>query len=145
MFSGIWLIWTGTRVLPPEPAFSHGASQDVKQGGLRGVIGKTTKMDPDPNAPRDPLVSDPSNYGSKVTNPTHTGKQILLTSHSNRPDTEVGLNAGSIFIRDGVWVFYQLNVFNRATFWVGGMGFISWMYLIGQRLGFVGRIYLRWV
>ncbi|XP_071734280.1 uncharacterized protein [Rutidosis leptorrhynchoides] len=48
---------------------------DVNQGQLRGVMGKSTGMVPDPHAPTDKyrMDSDPSNYESKVTDPTHTG------------------------------------------------------------------------
>ncbi|XP_076939214.1 low-temperature-induced 65 kDa protein-like [Bidens hawaiensis] len=83
----------GTRVLPPEPAFNHGAVQDVNQGGLRGIIGKTTKMDPDPNAPRDPLISDPSNYGSKVTNPTHLGGKEAELSQLQHSLDKMGIES----------------------------------------------------
>lgn len=48
---------------------------DVNQGGLKGVMGKSTGMVPDTQAPTDPsrVGSDPSNYETKVTNPTRTG------------------------------------------------------------------------
>lgn len=49
---------------------NRGSGQDMNQEGLRGRIGKSTGMVEDPNGPKG---SAPSNYETKVTDPTHTG------------------------------------------------------------------------
>ncbi|KAI3704875.1 hypothetical protein L1987_75104 [Smallanthus sonchifolius] len=71
---------TGTNLSEPsglghsEGYGNRGEGQNVNQGGLMGIIGEE-RMVPDPHAPKDPssLGSDPSNYGTKVDNPTHKG------------------------------------------------------------------------
>ncbi|KAD5961250.1 hypothetical protein E3N88_12723 [Mikania micrantha] len=55
--------------LVPDPNVNCGENQAV---GLRSVIGESTTMVPDPHA-RSCLGSDPSNYETKVEDPTHTG------------------------------------------------------------------------
>ncbi|KAL4575805.1 hypothetical protein LXL04_011891 [Taraxacum kok-saghyz] len=71
----------GTR----NPVSYHGSGQDVNQGGLRGIIGKSTGMVEDPLAPKPGMGSVPSNYETKVTDPTHTGgkeAQVSQIQHS---------------------------------------------------------------
>ena len=49
----------------------------------RGSIGKSTGMVKDPNGPKDPSLAgpDPSNYETKVTDPTHTGTNNRITKY----------------------------------------------------------------
>ncbi|XP_023748095.1 low-temperature-induced 65 kDa protein [Lactuca sativa] len=61
---------------------NRGSGQDMNQEGLRGRIGKSTGMVEDPNGPKG---SAPSNYETKVTDPTHTGgkeAQLSQIQHS---------------------------------------------------------------
>ncbi|KAM0069235.1 hypothetical protein Hdeb2414_s0002g00081881 [Helianthus debilis subsp. tardiflorus] len=84
----------GTRHVP-EPAFNRGEGHDVNKGGLRGIVGKTTRMVPDPNAPKDSLSygSDPSNYGTKVDNPMHTGGKEAELSHLGHSFDKMGIES----------------------------------------------------
>ncbi|KAI3720682.1 hypothetical protein L2E82_31673 [Cichorium intybus] len=70
-----------------DPVGNRGSRQDVNQGGLRGVIGKSAGMVEDPHAPKNPsgMGSVPSNYETKVSDPTHTGgkeAQVSQIQHS---------------------------------------------------------------
>ncbi|KAF5800494.1 hypothetical protein HanXRQr2_Chr07g0316591 [Helianthus annuus] len=84
----------GTRHVP-EPAFNRGEGHDVNKGGLRGIVGKTTRMVPDPSAPKDSLSygSDPSNYGTKVDNPMRTGGKEAELSHLEHSFDKMGIES----------------------------------------------------
>ncbi|KAI7754760.1 hypothetical protein M8C21_003803, partial [Ambrosia artemisiifolia] len=79
----------------PEPAFSRGEGRGVNQGGLRGIVGKGMRTVPDPNAPKDPLSlgSDPSNYGTKVDNPMHTGGKEAELSQLEHSFDQMGIES----------------------------------------------------
>ncbi|KAL8240844.1 hypothetical protein R6Q59_014199 [Mikania micrantha] len=75
----------GTRHVP-DPIVNCGESQAV---GLRSVFGEGTTMVPDPQA-RSCSGSDPSNYETKVDDPTHTGgKEAELTQLQHSIDKMV--------------------------------------------------------
>ncbi|KAK9071621.1 hypothetical protein SSX86_008050 [Deinandra increscens subsp. villosa] len=82
--------------LVPDPVVNLGGGQDVNRGGLKGVIGKETTMVPDPHAPKDPLSmrSDPSNYATKVDNPTHTGGKEAELSQLQHSFDKMGIDSG---------------------------------------------------
>ncbi|KAJ9539647.1 hypothetical protein OSB04_026153 [Centaurea solstitialis] len=64
------------------------------QGQPRGSIGKSIGMVEDPNAPKDPsrAGSDPSNYETKVTDPTRTGGKEAELSQIQHSFDKMGIH-----------------------------------------------------
>ncbi|XP_024992100.1 low-temperature-induced 65 kDa protein-like [Cynara cardunculus var. scolymus] len=80
---------TGMEEDPFAPMVSR-----THQEESRGSIGKSTGMVKDPNAPKEPSMvgSDPSNYETKVTDPTHTGGKEAELSQIQHSFGKMGIH-----------------------------------------------------
>nr|XP_043633770.1 low-temperature-induced 65 kDa protein-like [Erigeron canadensis] len=67
--------------------------QDATHGGLKSSIGNSTGMMKDPHAPSGlGSGSDPANYETKVTNPTHTGGKEAGLSQMQHSFDKMGIH-----------------------------------------------------